>query len=651
MHLKILAPHDSLHSSLSFFLEKKTVSLYIACPFTQRVDVFASSVSHLRSLRETGILLREYEILQFINLWRDRILYLPGTALDCSQLVTNSCDIVMISDAPPRDDKKAFSTVGQTPEFHSFGIFDQEYNYSLQTFTSIDPSQLPKCKGNRTSLIYLPVGASLSSCFSILREMDQRLETLAPPPTDGRRVHCTLVLDEDSPNVDLRLLVPSNLEQIGILVMNPLQYFQWIADSEQKYTSLESSISIRELTHKSLKDFRFSPPPFMYQWRNFVFCTQTRLQGTYPQSDWASIVINSSAMDYLRGTISLETVRHLRRTLFFKGAGRFEYFAPLEHSIFKGPFGKQLHLIVYPCEVAHQYEKTLEKLLKDPEDQFMASMGFLRANGQAGTWSEKLFNIKIRKSGQFIYSDFIDDCFEGFALEAARQIISSSPPECCVCCTNSVNTLLEGCGHSFCNLCLTTMLDSVPAIDYRQGRQMADCPNCRTWFSKENLIQFKAYKTTRKKLKEDGVSRKKALQVILTDTQKGNHPKTLICGDLMEEVKSEENILFILPHSAVLNKVMQWFPGQHCACLDSDMDLIPNQKFSRILLITSFTDLSATALERLHSIIQSYTMEQFSLEILSLTYGTQYSFAEDLALRRSLEGYGEVKQTISGIII
>jgi len=664
LQLKILAPHDAFISSLSYFMEHKSVSLYIVCPYTQRVDVLASSSTYTRSLRENGVLFREFDLIQFMTLWRDRIVHLPDSALDCSQVIHNSCDILLVSDAPPRDEKKAYGTVGVTPEFFTFGLFDQEYNYVMQTFTRLNPCDLPKSKGNRTSLIILPQGAPVSESFDILREMSKRLDAIAPPPTDGRRIKCTLVLDEEAPPVDVRLLTPVNLDQIGILVMSPEQYFQWISASELKFSTLESSVDLRSGIYKSIMDYRFAPAPFMYQWRNFVFSSQTRLQGTYPHSDWSCIIINSSALDFLTRSLSFSTLGQIRRTLYFKGAGRFEYYAPLERSLFRTKFRQEMHVMVYPCEVVHAYEKTLEKSLKDrPLDQFMASMGFLRVNDVRGdVWSEKLFNIKIRKSGHFIYSDFIEDCFDGFALENAKKIVSS-PPECCVCCTNAVDTLLEGCGHSYCNVCLSTMLESIPVSEFRQGRQMADCPSCRCTFSKESFIQFKAYKTTRRKSKEDGLSRKKALHMILNKGF-GSPPKQ--SSSLELDMESEEepkyfidhsgdpsNTLLIIPFSAVLSKVMDWFPGNHCVCLDSATLEIPeSHKYSRIVMLSPFMEIGGTILERLHTLLQSRTTAKFTLEILSLTYGSHFSAAEDFAWTRSMgEAYGEYKQTISGIMI
>ena len=697
LQMKITKPHDGLINSMSYFIENKSLHLYLVCPFTMRMDVFGCSASYQRSLKENGTLLKEYDLIHFLSVWRDRIQYLPDSSLLCSDVIQNSCDLVMSSSDSPQsetNERCALSTVGLVPEFYGFGLFDNEYSYSYQGFTRLNPQKLTKWKGNRTSLIYLQAGGKNRQCIPILQDMEKKLDQRCPELLfeEGRRVRCILLLDDLAPSVDTRLLTPANLELIGVLVMKPSEYFAWTIKSEEKYQTMESSIVLRESIFKSLQDFRFSPPAFMYHWKIFAFNSSTKLQGTLPQCDWTAIIINSSPMDYCKSSLSLSSMNQVRSTgLIFRGGMRFEYFNYLERSLFKVPFQKKMRLIIHTCEVANNYEKTLEKSLKEkPEEHFLSTLGFLKCKSAASSeglfssssnvlltdeqrtimnhiqdlqlttttqaqpnkWSEKLFNLRIRKVGGFIFSEFIEDCFEGFALESAREILSCSAPECCICCTNKVCALLEGCGHAFCTVCLQTILEN--STQGTSGKPLEPCPTCRAPFTKDTMVQFRAYKTTRRKSREEtcSLTRKRALLNLLKNKQSessGKHffvdksPMVLeeeeeeSSGDSEMQGKDDDSktsavcdtstTLLIVPYEAGIDKVKEWCPGMLSPYMTLDF------------------------LEKFHGILQIHTAPEFTVEIISLQFSV-LSPSEDFSWTSSLvEAYGPHEKTISDLAL
>jgi hypothetical protein len=742
LQLKILRPHDGLIGALSYFIENKSLNLYFVCPFTMRLDVLGCASSYQRSLKENGVLLKEYDLIHFLNIWRERVQFLPDSSLQCSDVITNSCDLVMRSESPPPyDERCAMSSVGKTPEFHGFGVFDNEFSYT-QGFTKVDPTKLTKLRGNRLSLIFLPASAPMNACISTVLDMAKKLESQTPEPymEDGRRVRCSLILDEFAHSVDTRLLTPGNLEILGVLVMKPSEYFAWAKKSEEKYQTLESSVALREAVFKSTLDFRFSPPAFMYQWRVFAFNSVTRITGgTLPQCDWTAIIINSSPLDYCKKSLSFYVMNQVRNAGMFRGTLRFEYFNSIERSMFRVPFAQKMSVRIHACEVANQYEKTLEKSFKEkPEDHFMATMGFLKSKpvtgffpasepglnnaglnasiinaglGEGGAighaqkkllWSEKLFNLRIRKTAGFIYSEFVEDCFEGFALESAREILSCNASDCCICCTNTSNVVLEACGHSFCQVCLNTMLDGTTNQGVG-GKVWEPCPTCRAPFSKETMVQFKAYKTTRRKARENSsLTRKRALLYLLergADTEKKEEycidksPMVLdeeetageisSCGVLEETSmtavssrgeaskalptsparnsalfgmplvsKSSKNLhtstLLVVPYDAAVDKVMEWCPGIHCVSLQKLNIMASWQKMTRIILVSPHLNLES--LEKFHGILQCHSAPVFTLEIISLNFG---SFScEDISWTSSLvEDYGCHEKSISALVL
>jgi hypothetical protein len=659
-HLRMLHPHHSMMLSLSYFIENKSLQLYLVCPMSQRVDVLGLSTSYERSLKENGILLREYDLVKFISSWRDRIFHLPDSSIQCSEIINNTCDIMLRSASPPPyEDKAALSCVGVTPEITPFGIFQNEFSYSLLSFTKVNPEKLPKLKGNRTSIIFLPYGAKMIQASPILLDMSKKLEGVTPEPwaEDGRRINCVLLLDDQAPaKVDTRLLTPGNLERIKILHIRPAEYFQWIANSELKYNSLETSVLVREAVFKSTLDFRFTPPPFMYVWKVFAFHSHIQLNGTLPQSDWSSIVINQNALDYAKKCFSLETIIELRRSMLIRGTQKFEFMNSIERSIFKGAFDKKLAVKIYTCDPLHAFERQLEKVFKDnrPEDHFMSTMGYLRVkNGSTQKWSHEMFNLRIRKSGGFMYSDFIEECFSGFALESANKIVSSSPPDCCVCCSNPVNVLLETCGHSFCYVCLTTMLEhSTPGTP-----QMESCPTCRASFSKETMVQFRVYKTTRRKSKENNaLTRRRALNLLLNPPNVSSRSSSsgedavqdMVMDNFFYDRTPAIETLLLVQYEEGIDKLRKWFPESHISCLEN-LQLSSDQPVSRIILVYPFMNLHHLAV--LHKLLQHYTSKDFSLEILSLGFGPSCTY-EDYSWVSSLaEDYGPHEKTISSLIL
>jgi len=706
LQLKITKPHDGLINSMSYFIENKSLHLYLVCPFTMRMDVFGCSSSYQRSLKENGTLFKEYDLIHFLSVWRDRVQYLPDSSLQCCDVITNSCDLVMRSDSSPFDTERSpLSTVGLLPEFYGFGMFDNEYSYASQVFTRLNPKKLTKWKANRTSLIYVQAGGSMGLCIPTLKDMGKKLDQRCPESflEEGRRVNCILLLDEFAPSVDTRLLTPGNLDMLGVLVIKPSEYFAWISKSEEIYQTMESSIHLRESIFKSLQDFRFSPPAFMYHWKIFAFNTSTKMKGSLPQCDWTAIILNTSPMDYCKNSLSLSSMNRVRNTAMFRGGMRFEYFNYLERSLFKIPFQKKMRLTIHTCEVANNYEKTLEKSFKEkPEEHFLATLGYLKysqpseglfASSNAlltddqrtilnqiqemsptpshpNKWSEKLFNLRIRKVGGFMYSEFIEDCFEGFALESAKEILSCSASECCICCSNKVCALLEGCGHSFCTVCLQTILENSSGS---QSKSVEPCPTCRAPFSKDTMVQFKAYKTTRRKLREEtcSLTRKRALSYLLkrkhaNPESPGKHFFVDKSPMVMEEEEGSESqhseelqksistddtstTLLIIPYESGIDKVKEWCPGMHCVSLQGLQILASSQKMSRIILISPYITLEF--LETLHGILQLHTACEFTLEIISLQFST-YCPSEDFSWTSSLvEAYGPHEKSISALIL
>lgn len=718
LQVKIKYPHETFITTLNYFIENKGIHIFFVCPLSQRFDVLACSTSFHRSLKENGTLLREFEILQFLSVWRERIAYLPQSGLQCSDIITNSCDVQILFIEPvcqkKPDDMASLQKIGCVEEFPSFGIFDHEYNYAHQTFSRINPGKMPKLKSIRGSIILMPLAAPMTSIIPLLREMHKKLHGLShltPQFDDGRRIKCSLVLDEDAPKVDTRLLTPGNLEILEVLFMTSQDYFQWVSASREKYSSLESSVWLREAVHKSTMDFRFSPPPFMYIWKVFV-CNSKLKRENYvmnPCSEWSCLALNSNAMEYCRKSIGYETLHQVRTSsfpLFFRECERFEYFNALESSMLRVPFTKSFVITVHKCDVGHAYEKNFEKVFKDkPADSFMASMGFLRKPQTMAfiplkeEWDAKQFNLRIRKTAGYIYSDFIEDCFEGFSLDNAKNIISSNPNECVICCTNSVNVLLESCGHSFCLNCINTMLDTGSSQNDILRKVQEPCPNCRTMFSKDSLIQFKQYKTTRKKSKEDtSLTRKRALLHLLnletraesgteslenleppTKLKLGRRPrqsskdtqhisllsseeseleKDMDCAPFYEDkeaIKSKEGlkipnsqILIVVPYEEVRDTILLWYPGVHCTSLQKlYSDLSKSNLYSRIIMISPLMNIDT--MDYIHCLFQKYCSDQITLDILALNFGQH---CEDFSWVSTFqEFYSCVETSVSTLIL
>ena len=93
---------------------------------------------------------------------------------------------------------------------------------------------------------------------------------------------------------------------------------------------------------------------------------------------------------------------------------------------------------------------------------------------------------------------------------------------------------------------------------------------------------------------------------------------------------------------------MEWCPGIHCVSLQKLSIMASWQKMTRIILVSPHMDLDA--LEKFHGILQFHTASEFSLEIISLNFGS--SLCEDFSWTSSLvEAYGPHEKSISALVL
>jgi hypothetical protein len=194
------------------------------------------------------------------------------------------------------------------------------------------------------------------------------------------------------------------------------------------------------------------------------------------------------------------------------------------------------------------------------------------------------------------------------------------------------------------------MLDSVT------GAMVESCPTCRASFTKDSMVQFRVYKTTRRKTKENNqLSRRRALGVLLKcqpptqdDSEGSGNDMVMEDAKFYEDRTPSVETLLLVQYEDAIDKLRQWFPESHCTSLEK-LALHSTQQVSRIILVYPF--MNVHHLNALHVLLQQYTTQNFSLEILSLGFGSNCSNEDFGWLSSLVEAYGQHEKTISSLIL
>jgi hypothetical protein len=193
-----------------------------------------------------------------------------------------------------------------------------------------------------------------------------------------------------------------------------------------------------------------------------------------------------------------------------------------------------------------------------------------------GKWSSKPSMLSIHKVNHLLGSNMIDECFEGFAKDEAHKLMAEKR-ECPICSVELSTSLLDNCGHVFCEACIKSHVafggDS--------------CPICR-----ESLKSWTTIKraTSRKKT-EEHLSKK-----------------------MYMEDMALEDALIIVPNARIAEVMETWIAPEIDRVSLEAHNFVAG-KYSSLILMTSIIR-TAREVARLHQIFQTCTRDGTVLHVL-----------------------------------
>jgi hypothetical protein len=377
-------------------------------------------------------------------------------------------------------------------------------------------------------------------------------ETIEPWKIRGLllRTTCNIIIDELAPSIDFRILNMDFLNSIEFLRMNPTNYKEWVdrCAVHEAFNSPQDFLYIRKSIEDARANGKYCVNPQHLQWRSSTWNQNLMLGDFAPIADWKFLVY----------TNPLAWANMLPHSMF--AISRLycpEAFGIIMSNAIRLPLDVRGLIIRSHFITPTPAEKMVAARFLG-HDLMMQSFGLHFVNGK---WSSKPSMLTIHKRNHVLGSNFIDACFDGFAKEAAHKLLSAKE-ECTICSTDPSTTLLDNCGHVFCEPCIKSHItfggDS--------------CPICRARLDTWTTIK----RSTERCMTEELISKK----------------------DYLESWPLDDDTLIVVPNAVVAEQVAEW--------MGHDIDLVMldaaiKKKYGNIVLTTSLlkTSLELGALHRI----------------------------------------------------
>lgn len=365
---------------------------------------------------------------------------------------------------------------------------------------------------------------------TVCRKQNHREQLLLSVP-------CHLVLDEAATPVNWRLLTPAVLQRLRILSMPPSSWDTWMRETGA--SEVDASECGREQRIELAKaqdnpSLRVNPAFLLF--RTLTFASNASRQHPIPHANWLFLMqCNSDAF--------------LRRGISSRAYGELQALCNREISAFKLLHNyswimgadRRLHIQIAFSTALDLERKAAPRESSSTSDLHLAQHG-LKVDA-AGTVTKSGFWLRALKQGNsVVLAEHLLQAVEGFHRESAEELLADAPPVCSVCAENKCDTLLDTCGHSFCNACLVQMC----ALDVA-----LQCPACRAPFAN----------------KQWSVVRKQATRRFNSTFSLELSRKAQLV-DLVKRISADESVALLAIEECVAKQVRTWMPTVNVISLE-----------------------------------------------------------------------------------
>lgn len=546
-------------------------SLILSSPLLGKLDIFIKTSTLRSSLKVDKELPNELDITELFRTHFYRLLYCPTEDYTISEKIP--------------------VTLGSLISTQRLKIGEDYYwDYFLQAFLKgnapFDVQSLP------VSCIFTTATASwyTSLCTSSFYEVVNKIPTL-PAFSLSYRVPTILVVDSQAPPINYKILTLEVLKSLQYLRITPDTFRKW--NNERLLITLDGTTTAIMELRKVLTTIEFSPRyclhPSNIHWRSMIIEDGLSFQGYIPKADWY-FLINSSTKSWVTGIH--EDISQLRNCIkkILQKEILPEQWEQIRRTSWRIPLLKKrlmIRLIFYNSSVI---ERSMTRETLEP---MYTSFGLVQLPNKE--WSSKAGLLRLYKKDGILASEHLDDCLEGFALENAKVLMQANKPQCIICATNFCNTFLDNCGHSFCESCVQTLLNT----------NIVTCPSCRTEIQGTTQIR----RATPRKQETLQFSKKQQL-VTLIQNLKGT-------------------IAIVVPDEICHEQVLEWLKNyltENIYVLHKD-SYVPKIQYDHVLCSTCILP-DIFVLDILHFILQNYSTDCTTMHVL-VGKGTNADEEED----------------------
>jgi len=379
------------------------------------------------------------------------------------------------------------------------------------------------------------------------------------------RTSCNLIIDEKASKIDFRVLNMDFINSNEFLVMRYEDYHTWIMRCSVYNENPEnphSLIEVRKSIDMARANGKYCVNPLQIHWRTATWDQKILFEHGHPSADWKFLVFVSASgwanmLPFTQNAIS--------RFHCPVGIG----------SVFLNAIRLEDDVRGLTIRSHFVTQTAAEKIVAARfigHNKLMQAFGLHALNGK---WTSKPSMLAIHKVSNILGSNLIDLCFDGFAKDEAHKLLEHSR-ECSICSTEMSTSLLDYCGHVFCESCIKSH------ISYGGDT----CPICRAELQSWTTIKRS---TNRRKI-EEHLSKKIYL-----------------------EEMPLEGALVVVPTNFIAEVIETWIPPHvDRVSLESS---VPQKKYEQLILLTSYIR-TASEVAKLHKLFQDCMQDGTVLHVL-----------------------------------
>ena len=436
-----------------------------------------------------------------------------------------------------------------------FAIDDWVWNHKIGGFTkdTLDDIEVPNI-----SFIYANSDWGLDLIPFLTQQTFPETES-----SFSIRVNCHLILDESADQVDFRILNMNVIQSLQYLRMKPNDYFDWVDKCAVGGNTTEARdfIAVRKSLELAKSNGKYCVHPNQIHWKtvshelraNFHYNADHRFIVFFDAAAWATMLPHKT---------------HILRTKEFS---RPEATSIILRNAMRLPKDVRGLTVRMHFSTPTPAEKLIMGRFPD-HHRMMQCFGL----HFFGKWTTKPALLAIHKRQQTLGSNYIDSCFDGFAHDSAKGLLETKKE--CPICSNAANSLLDNCGHVFCDTCIKSHMEV--------GGN--NCPICRETLGDWTVIKRS---TSRQKTSEHFSKKETLLKLIFLP-----------------------EVVLVLPSSFIKEQVEDW-TGTAIDSILMDVPFSREKKYLNIILLSSLLN-KAWQLKVLHDIFQSLMKDGTTLHIL-----------------------------------